>query len=247
MHFLLTNDDGFLAEGLKALKSQLSSLGKVTTIAPYYDRSGASSSISLQTPLIVEEFAEDDFAVRGSPADCMIAGLSSDLIDKPDWVVSGINHGANLAEDTVYSGTVGAAIEGHFYGCKTMAISLVGKDLKYFNTAARIASELIQNKKIAELATQAVLNLNVPSLPYDKIKGVRAAHLGLRKYHPKMEERFDPRGRKYYWIGPPSSQIKDGDSANCDLTVVKEGFATLTALRPSYFAKDLHETLESIL
>jgi 5'-nucleotidase len=163
MKILVSNDDGYLATGINVLTAELEKVAEVVVVAPDRNRSAASNSLTLKVPLRVSEVAPDRYKVDGTPSDCVHLALTGFLDFEPDLVVSGINHGANLGDDVIYSGTVAAAMEGRFLGLPTIAVSLVGNDLQHFDTAAAVASELVQKIERAPLASDVVLNLNVPN------------------------------------------------------------------------------------
>jgi 5'-nucleotidase len=182
MKILVSNDDGYLATGINALIDALEPMADVTVVAPDRNRSAASNSLTLSRPLRVAEYAQNRYKVDGTPSDCVHLAVTGLLDDEPDLVVSGINHGANLGDDTIYSGTVAAAMEGRFLGLPTIAVSLVGKTLvgarlMYFETAARVAVELVQKIERAGLPPDTVLNVNVPDVPYRDLQGIRATRL----------------------------------------------------------------------
>ena len=204
MKILISNDDGYLATGINALTDALAEVADVVVVAPDRNRSAASSSLTLHTPLRVSEYAKNRYKVDGTPSDCVHLALTGFLDYEPDLVVSGINHGANLGDDVIYSGTVAAAMEGRFLGLPTMAVSLVGHDLKHFDAAARVASELVQKIERSSLAADIVLNVNVPDRPYDELNGIHATRLGFRHKSEQILKDRDPYGRPIYWVGPPA-------------------------------------------
>ena len=207
MKILVSNDDGYLATGINALIDALAQVADVTVVAPDRNRSAASSSLTLSRPLRVTEYGPNRYKVDGTPSDCVHLAVTGFLDDEPDLVVSGINHGANLGDDVIYSGTVAAAMERRFLGLPTIAVSLVGRtlvgaQLTHFNTAARVAVELVQTIERAGLAPDTVLNVNVPDLPFDELTGIRATRLGFRHKSEQVLKDTDPYGRPIYWIGP---------------------------------------------
>ncbi len=231
MRVLLTNDDGIDAPGLKALADVLSRDAEVWIVAPQHERSAMSHSLTMHKPLRLQSRGERRFAVSGTPADCVYLGLHHLLPASPDLVVSGINHGGNLGADVHYSGTVAGAREACLHGVPAVAVSLydLPDDQDMFwttaaNTTARILAALGQRP----LPPQVFLNVNVPNVPADKLRGIRAARLGDRLYHPRVDERIDPRGRPYVWIGGPHAGF--GDVEDADGTLVVAGWATATPL-----------------
>ncbi len=231
MKILVSNDDGYLATGIIVLADALTQVADVVVVAPDRNRSAASNSLTLQSPLRVSEVAENRYKVDGTPSDCVHLALTGFLDDEPDLVVSGINHGANLGDDVIYSGTVAAAMEGRFLGLPTIAVSLVGSGsrLTHFETAARVATELVQKLEQASLAPDVVLNVNVPDMPYDDLAGVQATRLGFRHKSEQLLADKDPHGRTIYWVGPPG---KGQDaSEGTDFFAIEQGAATVTPLK----------------
>jgi 5'-nucleotidase len=234
MRVLLCNDDGIGAAGIIALAAELSSLGEVYVAAPDSERSAASSSLTLAHPLRVREVSfpvsvKKAWAINGTPADCAKIALSNLLDQKPDLVVSGINKGPNMCVDIFYSGTVAAAFEGAFKNIPAVAVSLddYRADISY-DLAAKLAMKAINSLVASNMQKGKVYNINVPSLPEDKIKGIKVTRTGRVDYKEDYERRVDPSGKTYYWIkGNP--EIVDTDE-NCDLVAVKNGFVSVTPL-----------------
>jgi 5'-nucleotidase len=185
--------------------------------------------LTLHTPLRVIEIARNRYKVDGTPSDCVHLALTGFLDHEPDLVVSGINHGANLGDDVIYSGTVAAALEGRFLGLPTIAVSLVGRDLKHFETAGRVASELVQKIDRTGLAPDVVLNVNVPNLPYDELRGIQATRLGFRHKSEQILKDSDPYGRPIYWVGPAGDGQDAGEGT--DFHAIEHGYASVTPLR----------------
>lgn len=229
MKILISNDDGYLATGINALTDALEQVADVVVVAPDRNRSAASSSLTLNTPLRVSEVARNRYKVDGTPSDCVHLALTGFLDDEPDLVVSGINHGANLGDDVIYSGTVAAAMEGRFLGLPTIAVSLVGHDLRHFDTAARVASELVQKIERASLAADIVLNVNVPNRPYDELQGIHATRLGFRHKAEQILKDRDPYGRPIYWVGPAGKGQDAGEGT--DFYAVEHGGVAITPLK----------------
>jgi 5'-nucleotidase len=198
---LITNDDGIHAPGLAALASSLQQIGKIVIVAPDRDNSAASHSLTMNRPLRVQEITTDNYAIDGTPTDCVTIGIGKILTEKPLLVVSGINPGPNLGDDVSYSGTVSAAIEGTMLGIPSMAISLAGEGPYHFETAARFAANLARTILERGLPRDTLLNVNVPNLLPDEIKGIRITRQGRRIYDDAIKETFDPWGKKHYWIG----------------------------------------------
>ncbi len=248
MKILLSNDDGYFAEGLSVLTEVLEKVADIVVVAPDQDRSGSSNSLTLNQPLRISELATNRFKVDGTPSDCVHLALTGYLKKEPDLVISGINHGANLGDDVIYSGTVAAAMEGRFLGLPSIAVSLVGRNFKYFKTAAHVVVDLVQKIKHAPLSSDVVLNLNVPDIPLSDLKGIKATRLGSRHKSKKNLKDVDPYGRTIYWIGPAG---KENDAGNgTDFDAINQGFASITPLRVNLTRKsalkDLSNWLEII-
>src|SRR5688572_2801357 len=203
MKILLSNDDGYRAEGLRALSDALTPLAEITVVAPDRNRSGASNSLTLDVPLRVQPFGERKFlVVNGTPTDCVHLAVSGLFENEPehDMVVSGVNDGPNLGDDVLYSGTVAAAIEGRFLGLPAIAVSLVIQQNsgRHFDTAARVAAELVMRIQRTPLHQATILNVNVPDVPYEALKGFQATRLGFRHRSERIIPMADPRGRPVY-------------------------------------------------
>ena len=202
MKILLSNDDGYLATGINVLAEALSDIADLVVVAPDRNHSGASNSLTLHSPLRVHEVAPDRYFVTGTPSDCVHLALSGLFDEDPDIVVSGINHGANLGDDVIYSGTVAAAMEGRYLGLPAIAVSLVGQRPQHFDAAARVVVELLERVRTHALPDDILLNVNVPDRPYDELNGFEATRLGFRHRSEPMVKSTDPQGRDIYWIGP---------------------------------------------
>jgi 5'-nucleotidase len=203
MKILISNDDGVHAPGIIALDQAMRTLGDVTVVAPERNRSGASNSLTLDNPIRAHNLDNGFIAVEGTPTDCVHLAITGLLDSEPDMVISGINAGANLGDDVLYSGTVAAAMEGRFLGYPAIAVSLVGEHLKHYQTAAR-ASQLMIEKLLKEpLPADTILNVNVPDVPWKDIRGIQATRLGHRHKSEPVIKVDDPRGRPIYWVGPP--------------------------------------------
>ncbi|MDX1518084.1 MAG: 5'/3'-nucleotidase SurE [Woeseiaceae bacterium] len=229
MKILVSNDDGYLATGINVLSEALGEIADVVVVAPDRNRSAASNSLTLSTPLRVKEVGPRRYAVNGTPSDCVHLALTGFLEDEPDLVVSGINHGANLGDDVIYSGTVAAAVEGRFLGLPTIAVSLVGHRLTHFETAARVVCDMVQKLDAATLPSDVVLNVNVPDLPIEDIVGVRAARLGFRHKSEPVVRSKDPHGRTIFWVGPAGKGQDAGDGT--DFHAVEQGAVAVTPLK----------------
>jgi 5'-nucleotidase len=201
MRLLLSNDDGYFAPGLARLADALAQVGEIIVVAPERDRSGASNSLTLDRPLSVRRSANGFLFVNGTPTDCVHLAVTGLLDELPDMVVSGINLGANMGDDTIYSGTVAAATEGHLLGIPSIAVSLTSKAGRHYDTAARITLALVERLARQPLTPPALLNVNVPDLPYDAIGGVEVTRLGKRHKAEGVVKTTTPRGESVYWIG----------------------------------------------
>ena len=229
MKILLCNDDGYRARGLGVLHERLAALGQVDVVAPDRNQSGASSSLTLHSPLRVSQAENGVWSVNGTPSDCVHLALAGFLDDDPDIVVSGINHGANLGDDVIYSGTVAAAIEGRYCGLPAIAVSLAGETLDHFETAAAVTARLIERLTSEPLPSDVILNVNVPDVPLDALAGIRATRLGFRHRAEPIVRQRDPRGRDIYWIGPAGPGEDAGPGT--DFHAVAHGFASVTPLQ----------------
>ena len=229
MKILVSNDDGFLATGINVLTEALAEIADVVVVAPDRNRSAASNSLTVHAPLRISKVAENRYSVDGTPSDCVHLALTGLLDDEPDLVVSGINHGANLGDDVIYSGTVAAAMEGRFLGLPTIAISLAGDRLTHFDTAARVVTEMVKKLERSSLAPDTTLNVNVPDMPYDELNGIVAARLGFRhKSEPVIRTR-DPHGRTIYWVGPAGKGQDAGPGT--DFHAIDQGAVAVTPLK----------------
>lgn len=226
---LLTNDDGLNAEGISVLSRELKDLGQIYIVAPDQEKSASSLALTLHHPLRVKLTEKNRYAVSGTPADCVYLAVQRFLPRLPDLLVSGINHGPNLGQqDTSYSGTVAGAKQGAFLDIPSMAVSLIADEHGRFSfdTAARIVHAFAQNLLKTSLPRGTYLNINIPAPP---LKGMKIAHLGQKRYNPRVIENEDPRGRLYYWIG--TGNPKAIGDANSDVMVIKEGYITVTPLQ----------------
>jgi 5'-nucleotidase len=201
VRILLSNDDGYFSPGLAALAECLEGLGEITVVAPERDRSGASNSLTLDRPLTVRRSANGFLFVNGTPTDCVHLAVTGLLEHLPDIVVSGINLGANMGDDTIYSGTVAAAMEGFLLGIPSIAVSLSSKEGQHFPTAARIARELVERFRRAPPAQPMLLNVNVPDIAHDSLEGIEITRLGKRHKAEPVIKTVTPRNQTVYWIG----------------------------------------------
>ncbi len=229
MIILVSNDDGIHSAGLQALEAALQTVGEVYTVAPDREQSAVSHALSLHRPLRIEELGPHRFAVDGTPTDCVNLAVKGFLPVRPQLVVSGINKGANLGDDITYSGTVSAAIEGALLGIPSIAISLVTWTPPFhFAAAAEFAAMLAREVSAQGLPADTLLNVNVPNLPPQEIKGYRFTRQGKRRYSETIDVRVDPRGRKYYWIGGDDLGFDPDEGTDC--VAVHDGFISVTPL-----------------
>ncbi len=245
MHILLCNDDGYFSPGLSALADALSDLGKVTVVAPEGDRSGASNSLTLDRPLWVRQAASGYFYVNGTPTDCVHIAMTGLLDEKPDLVVSGINDGANLGDDTIYSGTVAAATEGHLMGVPGIALSIVQAGYEHLDGAVRVAQTLVKEVITDPPVSGTLLNVNIPSLPYPELRGVKATRLGKRHRPEPVVEVQNPRGKTIYWIGASGGAREAGPGT--DFHAVDNGWVSVTPLQIDLSADQQVERMENWL
>lgn len=229
MHVLVSNDDGFRSEGIRCLAAELGRTERVTIIAPDRNRSGASNSLTLEYPLHVIREEPDVFSVNGTPTDSVHLAITGFLEDEPDMVFSGINAGANLGDDVLYSGTVAAATEGRFLGLPAIAISLVGARPSNYSAAARVAREIMEHLNRDPLPADTILNINVPDVPWECLAGFRATRLGHRHRAEPVVPTHDPKGRLMYWIGPPGEGQDAGPGT--DFHAIAEGCVSVTPLQ----------------
>lgn len=207
MRILLSNDDGYFAPGLNILATELAKLAEITVVAPERNRSGASNSLTLDRPLSVRQASNGFFYVNGTPTDCVHIALTGLMDQMPDLVISGINDGANMGDDTIYSGTVAAAMEGYLLDIPSFAVSMSQHNATHFATAAKITVELVQHYQKSALQTATLLNINVPDVPYEAIRGKTITRLGKRHKAEPVIQFKTPRGETVYWVGaagPPN-------------------------------------------
>ncbi|HAT2066022.1 TPA: 5'/3'-nucleotidase SurE [Legionella pneumophila] len=245
MKILVSNDDGVLAPGIKILAQELSALGEVKVVAPDRNRSGASNSLTLTQPLRVKQLDNGYYSVDGTPTDCVHLALTGFLEPIADIVVSGINEGANLGDDVLYSGTVAAAMEGRYLGLPAIAISMVGDNIQHYETAAIIAKQLVIKLSANKLPSQTILNVNVPDLPLNQIRGLQVTRLGTRHSAEPIVKEYDPRGRPIYWVGPPGIEADAG--AGTDFFAIKTGHVSITPLHLDMTHYKLFDHLSNLL
>ena len=228
MRILLSNDDGYFAPGLAVLAEAVRQIAQIDVVAPERDRSGASNSLTLSRPLRLQRAANGFYYVDGTPTDCVHLAITGLLTQEPNMVVSGINHGANLGDDVIYSGTVAAAMEGRFLGLPAIAVSLVGREGRYFATAARVVLSLLDKLKSHPLPTDTILNVNVPDIPYDQLAGFEATRLGHRHKAEPVIKSADPHGNAIYWVGPPGAEADAGPGT--DFYAIRQQRVSVTPL-----------------
>lgn len=229
MRILLSNDDGYFAPGLEALANALKGLGEIVVVAPEQNRSGASNSLTLDRPLLLKKASSGFYFVNGTPTDCVHLAVTGMLDEMPDIIVSGINHGANMGDDTIYSGTVAAATEGFLLGIPSIAVSLASHEGAHFEAAAQIARQLVE-KFIAEPIREPVLlNVNVPDIPFELIKGIEITRLGRRHKAEPVVKMTSPRNETVYWIGAAGAAADAGPGT--DFNAVERGFVSVTPLQ----------------
>ncbi|MGB4811755.1 MAG: 5'/3'-nucleotidase SurE [Methylophilaceae bacterium] len=209
MRILLSNDDGYFAPGINILAESLAKLAEITVVAPERNRSGSSNSLTLDRPLSIRKASNGFFYINGTPTDCVHIALTGLMDTLPDMVISGINDGANMGDDTIYSGTVAAAMEGYLLGIPSIAISMAQSKPTHFETAARVAVELIQHYQKNGFSSPTLLNVNVPDVPYQQLSGNEITRLGKRHKAEPVVQLLSPRGETVYWIGA-SGQPNDG-------------------------------------
>ncbi|MFM1991362.1 MAG: 5-nucleotidase surE [Pseudomonadota bacterium] len=230
MRILISNDDGYFAPGLAALAEALRDMAEVVVVAPERDRSGASNSLTLDRPLMVRTASSGYRYLNGTPTDCVHVAVTGLLDARPDLVVSGINDGANMGDDTIYSGTVAAAMEGFLLGIPAIAFSLVHKGHAHLDSAARVARDVVERfvSRPFPSAGPVLLNVNIPNLPYDRIGGVVGTRLGKRHHAEEVVRAKNPRGETVYWIGPAGSAKDAGPGT--DFHATASGRVSVTPL-----------------
>ncbi len=229
MHILLSNDDGYLAAGLSILAKYLANHATISVVAPDKNRSAASNSLTLEMPLRAQQSDNGFIRVDGTPTDCVHLAITGLLENEPDMVFAGINHGSNLGDDVIYSGTVAAATEGRFLGLPAVAISLASNDPKHFETAAQVAVVLLKKIVHNPLPEDTVLNVNVPDIPFSEIQGYQATRLGQRHRAEPVIKSSDPRGRDIYWVGSPGKEQDAG--VGTDFYAIKNNYVSITPLQ----------------
>lgn len=222
MRILISNDDGYFAPGLNILAEHISKLADITVVAPERNRSGASNSLTLDRPLSVKKAANGFYFVNGTPTDCVHIALTGLMDSMPDMVISGINDGANMGDDTIYSGTVAAAMEGYLLGIPSIAVSMSQHNSTHFETAARVAVELVQHYQKHGFKSPTLLNVNVPDVPYNQLRGNEITRLGKRHKAEPVIQLQTPRGETVYWVGAAGAPNDGGVGTDFDAVANKK-------------------------
>jgi len=225
---LVTNDDGIHSMGIIALFKAMKEVGDAYIVAPDRERSAVSHSLTLHRPLKVEEIREHVYAVNGTPTDCVAIGANKILPEKPSLIVSGINKGGNIGDDVTYSGTVSAAIEGTIMGIPSFAVSVIGEKNFHFETASHYATEVARYILERSLPYDTLLNVNLPNVNKESIKGIKFTRQGRRVYDNAVQETFDPRGEKHFWIGGGTPYWEHGEDT--DVQAVQQGYVSITPI-----------------
>lgn len=229
MRILLSNDDGYFAPGIQALAEALTGLGEIVVVAPEQNRSGASNSLTLDRPLLLKKSANGFYFVNGTPTDCVHLAVTGMLDSLPDIIVSGINHGANMGDDTIYSGTVAAATEGYLLGIPSIAVSLTSFEGNNFATAGRVVRELVERFIRQPISEPVLLNVNVPDVPYSELKGSEVTRLGRRHKAESVVKMLSPRNETVYWVGAAGAAADAGPGT--DFNAVERGCVSITPLQ----------------
>ena len=229
MRILISNDDGYFAPGLACLAEHLAKVADIVVVAPERDRSGASNSLTLDRPLKLSRATNGFYYVNGTPTDCVHLAVTGMLDQQPDMVVSGINSGANMGDDTIYSGTVAAATEGFLLGIPSIAVSMVSREFAHYETAARIASDLVQRFARQKHSQPWLLNVNVPDIPYGQLQGIAVTRLGKRHKAEPVVKASNPHGETVYWVGAAGKAQDAGEGT--DFSAVAHQQVSLTPLQ----------------
>ncbi|MEN9772659.1 MAG: 5-nucleotidase SurE [Pseudomonadota bacterium] len=236
MRILVSNDDGYFSPGIAALANAMRQFGEVTVVAPEADRSGASNSLTLDRPLYVRQSSNGFYYVNGTPTDCVHVAVTGFLPERPDLVVSGINNASNLAEDTLYSGTVAAAMEGYLLGIPSVAFSLASRSFDHLDTATAVATEVIARLVDHPFTKPRLLNVNIPSVPASALQGYALTRLGRRHVAQPVEKAVSPRGETVYWVGPSGGQREAGPGT--DFHAIGESKVSITPLHVDLADRD---------
>lgn len=247
MNILVSNDDGIHASGLHALAASLADIGHVTVAAPDRERSAAGHAITMRDPLRAVQVSFDitgvrAYAVEGTPADCIKLGIDVLMDDKPDVVFSGINRGANLGTDVIYSGTVSAAIEGAIFNIPAVAMSVTSYEYLDYSAAAVLAADICRTLIEHDMPSNILLNVNIPPMPIEEIKGIRITHMGVKRYKNNYEQRYDPRGRPYYWL--TGELIEEANDETSDIIAIEQGYVSITPIHYDLTKYDMIKELK---
>jgi len=229
VRILLSNDDGYLAPGLKCLHAALAGVAEVTVVAPDRDHSGASNSLTLRKPLIVRQTPEGIYYVDGTPTDCVHLAITGLMDREPDMVIAGINSGPNLGDDVIYSGTVAAATEGRFLGLPAIAVSMAAREPQFYDTAAQVVVQLLDRLQRQTLPADTILNVNVPDIPIEDLVGIQATRLGKRHKSESVIRDRSPQGDEIFWVGPAGPEQDAGPGT--DFHAVRHRSVSLTPLQ----------------
>ncbi|MGH7701159.1 MAG: 5'/3'-nucleotidase SurE [Gemmatimonadales bacterium] len=244
MRILISNDDGILARGLALLGDVCAAVGQVTVVAPDREQSATSHSLTLHRPLRATRRTDGTFQVDGTPTDCVLLAISELMGAKPDWVISGVNHGPNMGEDVLYSGTVAAAMEGLAAGIRSIAVSYGSFDLEHVESHRAGLERLIRRiVQVRDFPTETLLNINLPPIPGRDVKGVKVTHLGNRVFHEEVARMKDPWGREIYWIGGGRATWSGG--ADSDFRAVQDGYISVTPLHVDLTNYELLEVVRA--
>lgn len=230
MRILLSNDDGYFAPGIESLAAHFRDIADITVVAPAQNCSGASNSLTLDRPLYLRTAPNGFHFVNGTPTDCVHLAVTGMVDVVPDMVVSGVNNGANMGDDTIYSGTVAAATEGYLLGIPSLAVSLVYEgEVKHYDTGARVARELALRFSTHAFGQPVLLNVNVPDVPYQQLKGMKVTRLGRRHKAEPVVRQKNPRGETVYWVGAAGGAADAGEGT--DFHAVANGYVSITPLQ----------------
>ena len=244
MNILVSNDDGILAQGLALLADVCAGVGRVTVVAPDREQSATSHSLTLHRPLRATRRPDGAYQVDGTPTDCVLLGIGALLQERPNWVVSGVNHGPNMGEDVLYSGTVAAAMEGLAAGIPSVAVSYGSFDLTHLESHRDGLRELIERiARVERFPKDTLLNVNLPPIPGDHVKGLKVTHLGTRVFEGEIAKMKDPWGREIFWIG--GGRAKWSGGADSDFQAVHDGYISVTPLHVDLTNYELLETVQS--
>lgn len=241
LRILISNDDGVYAKGIIALTEAVKKIATIDVVAPDRNRSGASNSLTLNSPLHLKTLENGFVSVEGTPTDCVHVAITGLLSTMPDMVITGINAGSNLGDDVWYSGTVAAAMEGRFLGLPAVAMSLAGD--VFYETAAKVACELVHHLLKDPLPAATILNVNVPDVPYEELRGYEVTRLGTRHCAAPTIRQIDPRGHEIYWVGPPGAEQDAG--IGTDFYAIRQNKVSITPLRVDLTHYEAFDTLSS--